>query len=100
MRIQQIQSTIQHHNCITHRIMRPHALRHAPDPKGFPQMQDTQIGKIGHPGHCFQDIKASKVPFGPRHGIQEANDAVDRVNEDLVDGVNAEVHALGDWSVS
>mmetsp|Transcript_74742 Transcript_74742/g.151800 ORF Transcript_74742/g.151800 Transcript_74742/m.151800 type:complete len:374 (+) Transcript_74742:837-1958(+) len=63
--------------------------------KGFPEVHDAQVGKIGDPGHGFQDVKPCKITLVSLHGVQETNDVVDRVDEFLVEAVDSLVHSPG-----
>jgi hypothetical protein len=76
-------------------VMRPHLFAHFPFAKGFPQVHYAQVGKIGDAGDGFQDVKAGKVAIRAADGVEEADNVVDRVNRELVKGVDAFVHDGG-----
>mmetsp|Transcript_9216 Transcript_9216/g.26327 ORF Transcript_9216/g.26327 Transcript_9216/m.26327 type:complete len:202 (+) Transcript_9216:5752-6357(+) len=77
-------------------VMRAHLVTQIAFTERFTQVHDAQVGKVGHACDRFEDEETRKVAFRAAHGIKEANEFVDRVDDDLVEGEDAFVHLVGD----
>mmetsp|Transcript_22716 Transcript_22716/g.63397 ORF Transcript_22716/g.63397 Transcript_22716/m.63397 type:complete len:285 (+) Transcript_22716:488-1342(+) len=77
-------------------VVRAHLVAQIAFAERLAQMQDGEVGEVGHAGDGFEHVEACEIAIRAAHGVDEADELVDGVDDDLVEGVDAVVHLVGD----
>eukprot|EP00961_Rhodomonas_salina_P204074 2753888-Rhodomonas_salina.2 len=63
--------------------------------KRLSQMHHREIREVRHSCDRLQNVEAREVSLAAGHWVEEANDVINRINDDLIEAVNPFFHLPG-----